>query len=98
MLRLYERLLALRRSSPALRAGSWEPRDAGAGCLAYERRAGRDRKLVALNLTGRPCAVELGERARVVLSTGARRDGEAIRGRLALDGDEGVIADLGPED
>lgn len=36
---LYRRLLAARRASPALHAGSWELLDAPAGVLAYERRA-----------------------------------------------------------
>ncbi len=51
MLSLYRRLLALRRRSPALRGGSLslDEGTAGGQVLAYERVAGNDRRMVAVN-------------------------------------------------
>jgi len=54
ILHLYRRLLAARRASPALHAGSWEPVDAPAGVLAYERRQGDDVRRVWANFGEAP--------------------------------------------
>jgi len=51
MLHLYRRLLAVRRASPALHAGSCRLLDAPAGVLAYERGAGAERWTVLVNFT-----------------------------------------------
>ena len=51
ILHLYRRLLAARRGSPALRLGSWSPLPSPPGVLAYERRAGSDRRAVVVNYT-----------------------------------------------
>ncbi len=50
LLAWYRRLLALRRSSPALQTGSLELFDTHGDVIAYERRAGEDRFLVVANL------------------------------------------------
>src|SRR5437870_5276807 len=52
ILHLYRRLLALRRASAALHAGSCRLLEAPAGVLAYERAAGTERRLVLVNFTG----------------------------------------------
>jgi alpha-glucosidase len=72
ILHLYRRLLACRRASPALHAGTWEPLDAPAGVLAYERRAGADVRRIWANfgdedvaLDRRGWAVEVSSRGDV---------------------------------
>ncbi|MCA1660833.1 MAG: DUF3459 domain-containing protein [Novosphingobium sp.] len=54
MLALYRRLLGLRRAHPALSVGSLHLLEAEDEVLAYERRAGDERLLVALNLGSAP--------------------------------------------
>jgi glycosidase len=53
---LYRDLLALRRATPTLERGAWRALDAPDGVLAYERRDGASRALVALNFTAEPRA------------------------------------------
>jgi alpha-glucosidase len=68
MLTLHRRLLALRRSEPALAVGSYRTRSATGEAYVYERYHNRRRLAVALNLTGveQPLALPGG---RVLLST-----------------------------
>ena len=49
ILHLYRRLLAVRRTSPALQTGTWRALDAPDGVLASERTAGTDRRVVIVN-------------------------------------------------
>lgn len=58
MLTLYRDLLHLRRSSAALRCGTFTWRDAPEGVLAYERREGSDAVLVLCNFTHDAIAVD----------------------------------------
>ena len=92
MLALYRALLALRRAQLALSIGSLTLIDAAPDVLAYERRSGADRLLVALNFSaeGRPLPLtaETGE-AHTLASTLARRP---IDGTLAPN--EGVVLRL----
>ena len=98
MLNLYRRLIALRKHSSALRLGDYTRHPSSdSRCLVYERRAGDDRKLVALNLTGAPQQLALGEHGTVVLSSELDRDGQALSNKLPLRPDEGVVVDLDPE-
>ena len=60
MLTLYRRLMALRRSEPALMAGSYVPVMATDAVLAYERRHAGSRLLIALNFTGEPQPFDIG--------------------------------------
>jgi glycosidase len=70
LLRLYRRLLRVRRASPALHAGAYRALGAPPGVFAYERSAGEARALVALNLAAEPAALPLPPgRWRPVLST-----------------------------
>ena len=87
MLGLYRRLLTLRRGSAALTQGNLTLVDADEDVLAYERRHGDERLLVALNLGKQPRPLPaLGE---VLLSTLMEPgDGAMLRA------DEGVILSL----
>jgi alpha-glucosidase len=96
MLVLYRSLLTLRRAHPALSRGSITLLDASRGpdVLAYERRCGDDRLLVALNLGAAEQTLILpawAENARVLLSTVASAP---VGGRVVLRPDEGLV--LGP--
>lgn len=51
MLHLYRRLLRLRGSSAALRAGTLELLDSPAGVLTYRRASGDDDRIVAVNFS-----------------------------------------------
>ena len=97
MLALYRRLLALRRSEPALAVGSYEPVGAAGDVLAYAREKDGSRFLIVLNLGHGPTAFDPGSHGalgRIVLTTHLDRDGEKVDGALALRGDEGVVLEL----
>ncbi|HTJ76373.1 MAG TPA: DUF3459 domain-containing protein, partial [Acidimicrobiales bacterium] len=88
ILHLYRRLLAARRRSPALHAGSWRPLDAPAGVLAYERLADDgDRRRVWANFGDEDAACPAGWVVEV--STTGRDEGSAWDGRLG--GTEAVV-------
>ncbi|MEZ0496282.1 alpha-amylase family glycosyl hydrolase [Sphingomonas sp. IW22] len=93
MWRLHRDLLALRRATPALATGDWHPVHADDAVLAYERRQGEQRVLVALNLTNAAARLELPEWARSLsprmgtLANLSAPDGEG----LTLKPDEGLI-------
>lgn len=98
MLALYRRLLAYRRETPALRQGTYQHvADAPAGCFAYVRQDGDQRRLVLLNFLGgaqRVCLPAYGS-GRVALSTRQGRDGLALDlSDFELLPDEGVIIEL----
>ena len=76
MLSLYRRLLALRRTRTALRAGTmtiWAC--AAADCLAYERAAGPERLVVVLNFSNEQYEITAHGPARILLSTALDRSG-----------------------
>jgi glycosidase len=99
MLTLHRSLLALRRARPALSIGELTLIDgafADADVLAYERRHGDERLLVALNLGHAPRELTLpawAHGARVLLSTiaSAPDASAAAADRLVLRADEGVV-------
>jgi alpha-glucosidase len=92
-LRLYRRLLALRRAEPALAEGDWRDLRHADGVLAYVRGGAI---LVALNLTGEERALELGELAgEVVLSARGLVDGERLHGSAPLAPDDALVVRLG---
>ncbi len=93
MLSLYRRLLALRRQRSALVVGSKRLIVAPNNVIAYERVDRDDRLLVALNLSHEPRELASIDGA-VLLSTLVDRENEALNGRLALRGDEGVVVEL----
>jgi alpha-glucosidase len=96
MLALHRRLLAARRTHPALTIGDFALLDAEGNILAYERRHGAERLIVALNLGAQPQRLELPDWAhdcRSLLSTLA--DLTPVRdGALLLRPNEGVILTL----
>jgi alpha-glucosidase len=72
LLRLYQRLIGLRKKHDALNKGDWSPViDGKNGILAYLREAGDERILVFLNFTRRRRKIKLtdGSPGRILLST-----------------------------
>src|SRR5690606_36473559 len=95
ILSLYRRLLALRRTTPALQTGAYRSLDdVPADCFAYLRETETERVLVILNFSGTEQRVALPENGRIALSTVLDRDDEAVHGTLALRGHEGVVMRL----
>jgi glycosidase len=93
ILALYRRLLAARRAHPALAIGDFALLDAEGDVVAYERRHGAERLIVALNLGGHSQRLELPDWAsdcRVLLSTVADAT-LAGDGAVLLRADEGLI-------
>jgi alpha-glucosidase len=82
---LYRRLLAARRSSPALRHGSWEPLPAPEGLLAYRRCGEGDERAVAINFRDVPATLALAGDWRVEVASDGRGEGGAFAGRVAPD-------------
>jgi alpha-glucosidase len=95
ILTLYHRLVALRRQHAALAYGDYEPVAMTGDLLAYIRKLGTSRFLVALNLGSDPHAVSFADamedRGRIVISTHLDREGEVMEGDLSLRANEGVI-------
>ena len=91
MLTFYRRLLALRRSEPALVEGSIERVVSSGNVLTYERRLGDDRFFIALNMAGPDASVEAPE-GTVLLSTTEGREGKHIEGSsVLLASNEGIV-------
>jgi glycosidase len=92
ILTLYRQLLAMRRTHPALSVGDFALLDAEGDVLAYERRHGGERLIVALNLGRQPQRLQLPDWSdwRPLLSTLADA-APAVNGALLLSGNEGVI-------
>jgi alpha-glucosidase len=79
LLSLYRRMNWLRKSSPALRRGSYRTLPAPRGVFAFTREADGERILVALNFTKAAQRISLGSGdAKVAVSTDHARDGTAI--------------------
>lgn len=96
MLSFFKRLFWLRRESPALYGGSYQPIDAAENCYVYLRESGDERKLVALNFGSQPVTLDLrltGE-GSVLLSTHAGRKSKIDVARFPLKAFEGLIVDL----
>jgi alpha-glucosidase len=97
ILNLYRRLIALRRSSPALTRGAYHPIAASGDLLVFIRTEGDERVLVALNLGGEPVAFELKEgslQGRLLVSSLGDRDGEAVNKSIDLRSHEGAVIRL----
>jgi alpha-glucosidase len=94
MLSLHRRLLALRRRTPALVTGGYQPVEADGDVLAYRRGDGDGHCLVVLNLGPRPARLAvtaLAAGGRVLVSTHPGRDGAPAGPVLELQGDEAVV-------
>jgi alpha-glucosidase len=96
MFNFYRSLLWIRRNSPALHGGSYQPVDVVGECYVYLREFGEDRKLVALNFSGEPCQISIAQvgRGNLLLSTHMDRDGQVNLSTLDLRPYEGVIIAL----
>ena len=90
ILHLYRRLLAARRASPALHAGSWEPLAAPAGVLAYERRDGDDIRQIWANFGSAPTAC-VPDRSDWLVEVATTRRRERRRWDGTLAGAEAVV-------
>ena len=90
---LYRRLNWLRKSSPALRRGSYGTVPAPTGVFAFAREVDGERVLVALNFTKSPQLVSFGAGdAQIALSTDHERDAEPVAlARIELRPDEGIV-------
>ena len=96
-LRLYQQLLHLRKSHPALAIGRYQPLVVAGDLVAYMRHVEGERLMVALNLANHPCTLSLesfGYSARILLSTHLDRQDEAVAISVALRPNEGLIAVL----
>lgn len=98
MLHYVQRLLALRRKTPALSVGSVEVLQIGGDAvLAYVREAEGARLLVALNFSDKDETLDFsqfGDNGMVVISTVCDREGSEGLKKLALRGNEGVVIQL----
>lgn len=94
MFSFYRRLIAERRSSPALRRGSYRSMKSPKSVFAYLREADGERRLVALNFSSRPARVTIPGAGRVRLSTDPAREAAAVTDAIELAPDEGVLIDL----
>jgi alpha-glucosidase len=88
--------LRVRKERPALSLGSYRSYAVDGDLLVYYRELDDSKLLIALNLTDQPQALafESGASGKILVSTGADRDGEAITDSLALRGDEGLVIEL----
>jgi alpha-glucosidase len=93
---LYRRLLRLRKKVPALSIGSYRPRFVDDDLLISVWELEDTTLLIALNLTSRSQVLgfEQGTLGRVLVSTGADRDGEGVADSMTLRGDEGLVIEL----
>jgi alpha-glucosidase len=82
ILQLYRRLISERRSSPALRAGDWTELPSPPEVLAYERRAGDDVRIVAINFADHPQQFEVDGLWRVSTASDHDGEGEPFTGRF----------------
>jgi alpha-glucosidase len=96
LLWLYRRLLALRRRTPALTAGAYEPLRSRNDLLCFRRTLSGDAWLIALNTCHEPRRLAYTGRAVVRLSTYLDREDETIDGTTLLRADEGVMLQLAP--
>jgi alpha-glucosidase len=95
MLSLVRRLIATRRAQPALTLGSWSLVSAAGDVLAYERSVPDKRLLILLNLGAEDASTAAANfvRGRVLVSTHADRDGEAVSNALHLRPNEGLLVE-----
>jgi alpha-glucosidase len=99
-LTLFRKLISLRQSEPALQWGDYQPVYAGKQALAYIRSvAGGKSFLIVLNLSHRPCYLNLPHpvKGTIVVSASSDLDGHLVTETIQLSGDEGIIVELDAE-
>jgi alpha-glucosidase len=94
LLWLYRRLIALRRRTPALTAGAYQPLRSHHDILCFTRTLPGDAWLMALNTCHEPRRLTFAGTASLRLSTHLDREGETIGGTTILRPDEGVMLQL----
>jgi alpha-glucosidase len=98
LLSFYRRLLALRRTAPALAVGSYAGLPSPGSVLGYMRRLrGQPGYLVALNLGDAPAEFApdgVDFSGKITLGTNRAREGERVTRTIQLAGHEGVIIRL----
>jgi alpha-glucosidase len=98
-LSLYRRLIALRRSEPALQLGSYRAIYTRKDAWLFLRELDDARILIALNMGSEPTAVAFTSdpiQGRILLSTYLDREGEEASGSIDLRSHEGVAINLWP--
>jgi alpha-glucosidase len=100
-LNFFRKLLAYRKASPALQWGSYRSIDPGStetreNCFVYERRADKERVIVALNFSEKEQRLSLpqSEEGKVMLSTMLDREGNVHLVDFRLRPNEGCIIEL----
>ncbi|HEX2116925.1 MAG TPA: alpha-amylase family glycosyl hydrolase [Alphaproteobacteria bacterium] len=93
MLSLYRHLLSIRRSTPELVEGRFQPLRSQGDVLLFERCLEDRKLLVALNIGEREQTVRLPAHATVRLSTHLDRFDDAVKAELRLRAAEGVIVE-----
>src|SRR5262249_56108100 len=94
---LHRRLIALRRTRPALLDGVYVPIAAKEDLLLFGRQREGDRLLIALNLVDQPTVADLGDDSfagTLLLSSQLDRTGEAVRRYIDLRTNEGVVVEI----
>ncbi|MBB6611699.1 DUF3459 domain-containing protein [Pontibacter sp. Tf4] len=97
MLSLYRRLIALRRSEPALRTGDYLPVMAEGNVMAYLRKHEDTKLLIVLNMGHQTCYFKPGNmhlQGTVLLATDPEREGKLVQEQIILQADEGLIIRL----
>jgi alpha-glucosidase len=96
MLTLYHRLIQLRNSEPALHIGNYTPVYTEGDLLAFIREADK-RFLILLNLSHAPgyfTPTDMELQGKILISTCFDRQGDDVHGKIALNGDEGLVIQL----
>jgi alpha-glucosidase len=93
ILNLYKKLLQLRKNSPALNGGSYQPFDVKPGVYVYRRSSGNERKWIALNFTSEVKRFALPglNTASLLVSTHMDRTGAIDPSHVELRPNEGII-------
>jgi alpha-glucosidase len=89
VLQLYRRLIVQRRQSPALSVGDWTELPSPPEVLAYLRRAGDDKRAVAINFADHPLEFDVDGDWRVAVASDHQAGGERFTGRLL--GEQAVL-------
>lgn len=95
MLTLYKKLIAIRKTEPALETGSYTSVHADNQMIAYIRKnEGSPGFLIVLNLTHRPCYFKSNFSGVIEIATSPELEGSTVSGTISLDGDEGILIKL----
>ncbi|RAI44164.1 alpha-amylase family glycosyl hydrolase [Rhodoplanes roseus] len=100
LLNLYRRLIAVRRTRPALSRGSYEPVAASGDLIVYVRSLDNDRVMVVLNLGPEPVTLTVRgavSNGPILVSSFGDRDGEEVTDEVYLRGHEGAVIGLDPK-